>query len=87
MNSQKGAFNTHIYGVGNDFFAFQGFDTFAIKPGEVAVNRKLADYLGIKPGDDLIITIPTNFRYPVRCSVCTFQRCRKFYCAESRKYS
>jgi len=55
MNSQKGAFNTHIFGVSNDFFAFQGFNTFAIKPGEVAINKKLADYLGIKKGEDLII--------------------------------
>ena len=58
MNSQKKAFNTHIFAVSNDFFAFQGFDTFAIKPGEVAVNKKLADYLGIKPGEDLIIRFP-----------------------------
>ena len=40
LNSQKGAFNTHIYGVGKDFFIFQGNDTLSIKPGEVAVNRK-----------------------------------------------
>jgi len=55
MNSQKGAFNTHIFGVSNDFFAFQGFNTFVVKPGEVAINKKLADYLGIKKGEDLII--------------------------------
>jgi ABC-type antimicrobial peptide transport system permease subunit len=55
LNSQKGAFNTHIYGVNKDFFIFHGHDSMAIKPGEVAVNKRLADYLGIKPGDDLII--------------------------------
>jgi ABC-type antimicrobial peptide transport system permease subunit len=55
LNSQKGAFNTHIYGVNKDFFIFQGFDTIAIKPGEIAVNKRLADYLGIKKGEDLII--------------------------------
>ena len=27
----------------------------SIKPGEVAVNKKLADYLGVKTGDELII--------------------------------
>jgi putative ABC transport system permease protein len=58
MNSQKKAFNTHIFGVSSDFFAFQGFDTFSVKPGEVAINKKLADYLGIKPGEDLIIRFP-----------------------------
>jgi ABC-type antimicrobial peptide transport system permease subunit len=55
LNSQKGAFNTHIFGVNKDFFIFQGFDTMDIRPGEVAVNKKLADYLGVKSGDDIII--------------------------------
>jgi ABC-type antimicrobial peptide transport system permease subunit len=55
MSSQKGGFNTHIFGVGNDFFAFNGLDTISIKPGEIAINRKLADFLGIKKGEDLII--------------------------------
>ncbi|MGC1391099.1 MAG: ABC transporter permease [Bacteroidales bacterium] len=55
LNSQKGAFNTHIYGIGKDFFIFQGHDSLTIKPGEIAVNKQLADYLRLKPGDDLII--------------------------------
>jgi ABC-type antimicrobial peptide transport system permease subunit len=55
MNSQKEAFNVHFYGIGKDFFIFQGHDQLNINPGEVAVNRRLADYLGIKPGDDIII--------------------------------
>lgn len=53
--SQKGAFNTNIYGVKSDFFVFQGNDSIIIKPGEVAVNKGLADYLGIKPGEDLMV--------------------------------
>jgi putative ABC transport system permease protein len=53
--SQKGSSNTHIYGIGNDFFSFNGFETISIKPGEVAVNKRLADYLGIKTGDDIIL--------------------------------
>lgn len=52
---QKPAFNTHIYGINNDFFIFQGSDSIPIKKGEVAINEKLADYLGIKKGEDLII--------------------------------
>jgi putative ABC transport system permease protein len=55
LKSQKEAFSTHIYGVNRDFFVFQGKDTLALKPGEVAVNKRLADYLGIKKGEDLII--------------------------------
>ena len=53
--SQKSAFNTHIYAVNRDFFKFQGNDSVIIKPGEVAVNNRLANYLGVKEGDELII--------------------------------
>jgi len=55
LNSQKGAFNTHIFGVDKDFFVFQGNNTLNINTGEVAVNKKLAEYLGISAGDELII--------------------------------
>lgn len=55
FNSQKGAFNTHIYGIQNDFFLFNGTDSIVINKGEVAINRRLADYLDLKSGDDLII--------------------------------
>ncbi len=55
LNSQKGAFNTHVYGITSDFFTFHDKDTLSIKPGYVAVNKRLADYLGLKQGDDLII--------------------------------
>src|SRR5665648_186296 len=48
LNSQKGAFNTHIYAVNRDFFPFHGNDSTVIKPGEVAVNKRLADYIGVK---------------------------------------
>jgi len=55
LNSQKGAFNTHIYAVTNDFFKFNGDDSVVIRSGEIAVNRKLANYLGVNIGDELII--------------------------------
>ena len=55
LNSQKGSFNTHIYGIGNDFFVFNGYKAISIDSGEVAVNKRLADYLGIKTGDDIIL--------------------------------
>jgi putative ABC transport system permease protein len=59
LNSQKAAFNTHIFGIGKDFFVFQGHDSLIINSGEIAVNKRLADYLGLKPGDELIIRFKT----------------------------
>jgi putative ABC transport system permease protein len=56
LNSQKGAFNIHIYGINQDFFVFQGKDSITLKAGEVAVNKRLSDYLGIVPGDEIIIS-------------------------------
>jgi len=55
MNSQKGAFNTHIYAVDSDFFTFHANDSIDIKSGEIAINRRLADYLEVNPGDELIM--------------------------------
>ena len=55
LSSQKGAFNTHIYAVNNDFFTFNGDDSLIINQGEIAINKRLADYLAVKPGDDIII--------------------------------
>ena len=53
--SQKGAFNTHIFGITSGFFPFHGKDSLSINAGGVAVNRKLADYLSLKKDDELII--------------------------------
>jgi hypothetical protein len=53
--SQKGTFNTHIYAVSHDFFRFQGNDSINISKGELAINERLAGYLDVKPGDELII--------------------------------
>jgi putative ABC transport system permease protein len=55
LNSQKGAVNTHIFGINQDFFAFHKGDSLRLKPGEVAINKKLSEYLSIKKGDELII--------------------------------
>lgn len=55
LGSQKGAFNIHIYGISNDFFSFHGNDTINLKTGEVAVNKRLSDYLGLKSSDEIII--------------------------------
>ena len=55
LGSQKGAFNIHIYGINNDFFKFNGQDSIDLKPGEIAVNKRLSEYLGVAEGDELII--------------------------------
>jgi ABC-type lipoprotein release transport system permease subunit len=55
LGSQKGAFNTQIYGVSNDFFSFHGRDSVIIKQGEVLINRRLADHLELRAGDEIII--------------------------------
>ena len=44
-----------LLAIDKDFFRFQGDDTIIVGKGEVALNEKLAAYLGLKPGDDIII--------------------------------
>jgi putative ABC transport system permease protein len=55
LSTQKEAFKTNFFAVNHDFFSFQGYDSLKIKQGEIAVNKRLADYLQLKPGDDLAI--------------------------------
>jgi ABC-type antimicrobial peptide transport system permease subunit len=55
LSTQKEAFNSHIWFVSGDFFRFHGNNSININPGEVAVNKKLSDYLGLKTGDEIII--------------------------------
>jgi ABC-type antimicrobial peptide transport system permease subunit len=49
------ALNTKIFAVDNDFFAFNSGDTITIEKGTVAVNKRLADFLNVNPGDEIII--------------------------------
>jgi putative ABC transport system permease protein len=55
LNSQKGAYNTNIYAIDSSFFQFNGYDSVNPKPGEVCINNRLAEYLDVRPGDELII--------------------------------
>ncbi len=55
MISQKVASGTHIYGINSDFFKFHGRDSVKIRPGEIAVNKRLAENLQLKVGDELIL--------------------------------
>jgi len=54
LKSQKGVFNTHVYGIDKDFFVFHG-NTTSVRQGEVAINRRLADQLEVNEGDEIII--------------------------------
>ena len=47
--------NTSIYGIGNDFFQFNGNDSVTIEQGTVSVNSRLAGFLGLNKGDEIII--------------------------------
>lgn len=44
-----------IFGVSDDFFSFQGNEMIKLEKGEAAVNEKLAEYLRIETGDELIV--------------------------------
>jgi putative ABC transport system permease protein len=55
LSSQKGAFNTHIYGISDDFFTFQGNDSTKVKHGEAVINRRLAEHLDLEKGDEIIL--------------------------------
>ena len=59
QNFSEGTFSkkVKIYGIGSDFFGFQGNDSIFVKAGEVAVNRKLAQQINIMAGDEIIIRI------------------------------
>jgi hypothetical protein len=54
MASQKSQNNSIIYAVQDDFFMFHG-DTAAVGQGQALINAKLASYLGIGDGDEIII--------------------------------
>lgn len=66
FSTGKTALRTTIFGIGDDFFAFINNDTTIVKPGTAAINSKLAQFLNIKPGDEIIVhfketdPIPSN---------------------------
>lgn len=64
LNSQNSANGISIFAVQNDFFSFQGNDTLKIDTGKVAINKKLADHLGLKPDDEIIIRFPAPADIP-----------------------
>lgn len=55
LSTQKGAYDTHIYGIDYDFFPFHGNDSVSLKKGEAIINRRLADHIEVNEGDEIII--------------------------------
>ena len=55
FSTQQLAPQVKIYAVDNNFFPFHAIEGITVSRGEVAINRKLADYLDVKQGDELII--------------------------------
>ena len=47
--------NVKVFAVNDDFFQWNSSDSLLIMPGDAAVNSKLAEELGVKPGDEIII--------------------------------
>jgi len=48
-----------IFAVDESFFPFMGNDAIVLDKGEAALNEKLASYLDLRPGDDIIIRFGT----------------------------
>jgi putative ABC transport system permease protein len=46
-----------ITGIGSDFFEFQGYGKRIIEEGSAGINSVLAERLGLKKGDEIIITV------------------------------
>jgi putative ABC transport system permease protein len=55
LSSGQSAPGVSILAVDEDFFTFHGNNTTRQGSGEAVINEKLADYLGLKPGDYLVI--------------------------------
>jgi len=53
--TQKEAFNTSVYAIDKDFFGFQDKDSVSINRGEIAINRRLAEKIEARVGDEIII--------------------------------
>ena len=47
--------NISIYGVTGNFFSFNGINDVKIPQGTVAVNERMANHLGAKEGDEIIV--------------------------------
>ncbi len=55
FSTQQLAPQVKIFAVDDNFFPFHDIEDITVNRGEVAINKKLADYLDVKQGDELII--------------------------------
>ena len=55
FSTQQLAPQIKIFAVDDNFFPFHAIQGISVNRGEVALNSRLADYLDVKQGDDLII--------------------------------
>ena len=55
----KQSFRAKVIGITRNFFAFNGFKSVDLKPGEVAINSNLAARLELSAGDELILKLTT----------------------------
>lgn len=67
FTSGESALNIQVFGVKNSFFSFnEPTEKISLEKGEVVINKKLADKLSLRPGDDIILRfgnisdIPSN---------------------------
>lgn len=64
-NGSARANRVHVYGIDHKFFAMAPMTTAppdTPAPGDVALNRRLANQLGVSPGDTVIIRVDTPSR-------------------------
>ncbi len=73
FSSGQTVFSVKIFATDKDFFSFQGNNGTNINHGEAAVNEKLASYLGLKQGDDLIIRFKGISNIPANAPFATEQ--------------
>lgn len=49
------ALNVRIFGVTDEFFKWNSSGSVSVIPGDAAINSKLSEELGLKPGDEIIL--------------------------------
>lgn len=62
-----------IYGTGNDFFVFNDNDSVNLNQGEVAINKKLADQIGVSKGEEIIVRFKEISDIPANAPFSTVQ--------------
>jgi putative ABC transport system permease protein len=55
FSTGQSALNIKVFAVDSNFFAFNSGDTITIDKGTVAVNKRLADFLNLSRGDEIIV--------------------------------